>query len=235
MLSAVIFDYGLTLVTFERPRQALLDALELVRAWLGPQAPPAEVLFREVLEPLDAGLPAAVAGEREIDYLDYVARGWRRAGFELDRGTVSRIVDLEQRCWDTAARLAPGALETLDTLRQRGLVTGLASNAPFPPEGLHRQLGLLGLDRRLDAVVFSSEVGVRKPSSGLYLEVLERLGVQPERALFVGDRVREDWEGPRRLGMRAVLCTALARDPAVDGLPQVASLPALLSLPELGA
>jgi HAD superfamily hydrolase (TIGR01509 family) len=234
MLSAVVFDYGLTLVTFERPRQALLGALERVRAWLGPQAPPAEVLLREVLEPLDARLPAAVAGEREIDYLEYVAGGWRRAGFELDRETVRRIVDLEQRCWDSAARLAPGALETLDTLRRRGLLTGLASNAPFPAEGLHRQLRLLGLDRRLDAVIFSSEVGLRKPSPSLYQRVLERLGVQPDRALFVGDRVREDWEGPRRLGMQAILCTALAQDPAADGLPQVASLPELLRLPELG-
>ena len=47
--------------------------------------------------------------------------------------------------------------------------------------------------------------------------------------LHVGDRVLEDYEGPRRLGMRAVLCTALARTPAPEGIPTISTLSELLS------
>lgn len=47
--------------------------------------------------------------------------------------------------------------------------------------------------------------------------------------------VLEDHEGPRRLGMRAVLCTALARRPPGDGVPTVARLADLVALVERAA
>ena len=52
MLRAVLFDYGLTLVTFRYPRDELLSVLEQARPWLGPAAPDPETLMRTVLEPL---------------------------------------------------------------------------------------------------------------------------------------------------------------------------------------
>ena len=42
--------------------------------------------------------------------------------------------------------------------------------------------------------------------------------------MFVGDRVREDYEGPRALGMRAVVLTAHAEEPPPEGVPTIASL-----------
>ena len=58
----------------------------------------------------------------------------------------------------------------------------------------------------------------------MYQATLEALGVGAERALFVGDRVREDYEGPRSVGMRAVICTAHAAEPPPDGIPTIAAL-----------
>ena len=126
-------------------------------------------------------------------------------------------------------RLAPDAVETLSALRARGTRTAIASNAPFPPAMMHRQVRENGLAERLDAVVFSSEVGRRKPAPELYLAALDRLGVAPADAVYVGDRVLEDYEGPRRLGMRAVLCTALARKPAPAAVPTIARLADVLA------
>jgi HAD superfamily hydrolase (TIGR01509 family) len=222
VLRAVLFDYGLTLVSFSYPRAELLAVLEEVRRWLGPSAPGAESLMRDVLEPLEDDLDTI--GDDEVDYLAFYERAWRRAGLEVPRETLYRILDREQRCWDRAVRLAPDALPTLERLRARGLRTAVASNAPFPPEMLHRQLRVNGVAERVDAVVFSSEVGRRKPAPELYLAALDRLGVAAADALYVGDRVAEDYEGPRRLGMRAVLCTALARRPVPDGVPTIARL-----------
>ena len=222
MVRAVLFDYGLTLVTFSFPRKALLQVLEQVRPWLGPVAPPAETLMREVLEPIEDEL--ALLGEDEIDYMDLYERAWRRAGIDVSRATLYRILDLEQRCWDRALRLAPDALEALDRVRSRGLLSAVVSNAPFPPELMHRQARLSGIAERVDAVVFSSEIGRRKPAPELYQAALDRLGVAPAGALFVGDRLLEDYDGPRRLGMHAVLCTALAREPVSDGVPTIARL-----------
>jgi HAD superfamily hydrolase (TIGR01662 family) len=225
-LRAVVFDYGLTLVTFRYPRQELLRLLEHVRPWLGPGAPDPETLMREVLEPLENDLVTLT--EDEIDYMEFYERAWRRAGLDVKRGTLWRILDLEQQCWDRAVQLAPGALATLEALRARGLKLAVASNAPFPPSMLHRQMRVNGIAARLDCVLFSSEVGRRKPAPELYREALRRLGVQAFEALYVGDRVREDYEGPRRVGMRAVLCTALSRSPAPPGVPTISRLSDLL-------
>jgi HAD superfamily hydrolase (TIGR01549 family) len=228
VLRAVLFDYGLTLVTFSYPRECLLRALAAARPWLGPDAPDPETLLREVLEPLEEALPGY--GEDEIDYLDFYERAWRGAGLAVPRDRLYRVLDLEQRCWDGAVSLAPDALETLERLRGRGLRTAVASNAPFPPEMMHRQVRAIGIGERVDAVVFSSEVGRRKPAPELYRAALDRLGVAPPDALYVGDRRLEDYEGPRRLGMRAVLCTALAREPAANG-----QVPAIARLSDLDA
>ena len=222
MVRAVLFDYGLTLVTFTFPRAGLMQVLEHVRPWLGTDSPNAETLMRDVVEVIESELPTS--GKDEIDYMDLYDRAWRRAGLDVPRRTLYRILDLEQQCWDRAMRVAPDALEALDRLRARGLRTAVVSNAPFPPEFMHRQTRLSGIAERVDAVVFSSEVGRRKPAPELYLAALDRLGAEPAETLFVGDRVLEDYDGPRRLGMQAVLCTALAREQVRDGVPTILRL-----------
>jgi HAD superfamily hydrolase (TIGR01549 family) len=232
VVRAVLFDYGLTLVSFSYPRRELLGVLQAVRPWLGTSAPDAETLMRTVLEPLEDDL--AGLGEDEVDYMAFYESAWRRAGLEVPRETLWQILDLEQLCWDRALRLAEDALPTLEALRARGLKTAIASNAPFPPPMMHRQLRHHGLAELLDAAVFSSEVGRRKPAPELYLAASERLRVPSGEALYVGDRALEDFEGPRRVGMRAILSRELATSQPPPGVPSVARLADLLDLPELG-
>lgn len=220
----VLFDYGLTLVTFTFPREALLAAMEQVRGWLGPTSPRAEALLEYVLLPNEEALSKLDGSREEIDYLTFYDRAWRRAGFDLPRSTLYRILDLEQRCWDGAVRLAPDALQTLDELRRRGIRTAICSNAPFPPEMMRRQMQGVGVGERVDGIVLSSEVGRRKPDPAIYLAALARLDIAPPDALFVGDQVREDYEGPRLAGMEAVLCTALARRRPPPEVPTISRL-----------
>src|SRR2546428_12195495 len=83
VVRAVLFDYGLTLVSFSYPRRELVEVLEAVRPWLGPSAPDAETLMRTVLEPLEEEL--AGLGEDEVDYMPFYESAWRRAGLEVPR------------------------------------------------------------------------------------------------------------------------------------------------------
>src|SRR5207237_264278 len=78
-------------------------------------------------------------------------------------------------------------------------------NAAGRPRLMTQQLAALGLLSSFDGVTFSSEVGVRKPHPEIFTDALRKVGVDAGRAVFVGDRVREDVQGPQRLGMRAVL------------------------------
>lgn len=65
-------------------------------------------------------------------------------------------------------------------------------------------------EKLFDAVVVSSEVGLIKPSRDLFEYTLERLGVQPEEAIFIDDRP-VNVDGAERLGMRTILFASNAQ------------------------
>jgi putative hydrolase of the HAD superfamily len=225
-VEAVLFDYGRTLVTFDYPTAALLDVLRRFRPRiaqaLGAPAPEAETIMRDVLLPLEEHIESP--GEDEVGYTGVYQVAWRRAGLDLPTQLLDEILDEEQMCWDRAVRVDPHAPSVLSWLAERGIKRAVCSNAPFPPKMMRRQLETNGIGELMDAVLFSSEVGRRKPAPELYLAALAAVGVRAERALFVGDRAREDYDGPRALGMRAVICTAHAAQPPPEGIPTIASL-----------
>ena len=222
----VLFDYGRTLVTFEYPTEDLLEVMRgfrpRIEAALGVPAPEAEVILEDVLLPLEriVGSP----NEDEVEYMNVYRACWTQAGMALPDGLLYDILDAEQQCWDRAVRLDPDALQVLSWLGAHGIKSGVCSNAPFPPEMMRRQVGANGVGEMVDAVVFSSEVGRRKPAPEVYRAALDAIGVDARHALFVGDRVREDYEGPRAVGMRAVIFTAHAEEPPPEGVPTIASL-----------
>jgi HAD superfamily hydrolase (TIGR01549 family) len=228
----VLFDYGRTLVTFAYPTDALLRVLRQFRPRiedaLGVPAPEAETILDEVLLPLEEYISSM--SEDEVDYMDVYRDTWQRAGLRLPDTLLHEILDAEQQCWDRAVEVDGDAMQVLSWLGDRGIRRGVCSNAPFPPEMMHRQVRSNGLTDLVDAVVFSSETGRRKPAPEVYEAAIEALGTDPERTLFVGDRVREDYEGPRAVGMRAVIVTAHAEDEPRDGVPTIASLAELPSL-----
>ena len=63
----------------------------------------------------------------------------------------------------------------------------------------------LGLAKHLDFVLDSAEVGVEKPDPRIFRIALERAGVDPAHALYVGDLYSVDVLGARAVGMEAVL------------------------------
>jgi len=221
VLRAVLFDYGRTLVEFDYPEAELREAMRASLPLLGAQAPALEVVMSEVLLPLEAQL--ATFGEDEVDYLEVYERAWRRAGVRAPRQVLYQLLDREQQLWDRHVRPLPEALPTLAALRARGLATAIVSNAPFPPEMMRRQMRGLGFLDAVDAVTLSAEVGRRKPAPELYQAGLDALGVEAAAALYVGDRLREDYEGPRRLGMRALLLSP-SPPPGVQAVARLSEL-----------
>ena len=221
-----MFDYGGTLVTFDYPTEALLDVLRSFRprieSALGVPAPEAERILHDVLLPLEEYIGSM--SEDEVDYMDVYREKWHGAGFRLPDALLHEILDAEQRCWDGAVRIDPEALPLLDWLERLGVRRGICSNAPFPPQMMRRQIDSNGLAAHVDAVVFSSEVGRRKPAPEVYRAALDAVQAPADATLFVGDRVREDYEGPTAIGMKAVILTAHTGKPAGNGVPSILSL-----------
>jgi HAD superfamily hydrolase (TIGR01509 family) len=225
-VDAVLFDYGRTLVTFTYPRRELLAVIERFRpaieAATGAPSPAAEAVMDAVLLPLESVIESP--DETEVSWLDTYADAWRAAGIGLPDELLYEILDAEQQVWDDVAAVDPDALDVLRWLRDRDIKRAVCSNAPFPPEMMLRQVEQNGIATLMDAVVFSSQIGLRKPAPRAYRATLEKIEVDAARALFVGDRVREDYVGPVSVGMRAVICTAHAASPPPEGIPTIASL-----------
>ena len=225
-IRGVLFDYGRTLVTFEYPTEELLEMMRgfrpRIESALGAPPPEAEAILEDVLLPLEKIIGSP--NEDEVDYMNVYRESWAKAGLALPDGLLHDILDAEQLCWDRAVRVDPDALQVLSWLGAHGIRRGVCSNAPFPPEMMRRQVATNGVGEMVDAVVFSSEVGRRKPAPEVYRAALDAIGIDAAHALFVGDRVREDYEGPRAVGMRAVIFTAHAEETPPDGVPTIASL-----------
>ena len=97
-----------------------------------------------------------------------------------------------------------GTVRLVDDLRSAGVPIALVSNA----FGRGCYAGF-DLDALADAVVISSEVGIRKPSRKIYAIACERLGVDPHRAVMVDD-LQQNLDGAARLGIDGVLHTDAA-------------------------
>jgi putative hydrolase of the HAD superfamily len=108
----------------------------------------------------------------------------------------------------------------LRELRNAGLRIGVVSNAHFLPELMREDLERLGIAGLVDDAVFSAELGVRKPHPAIFLKVLHALDVTPEEAVFIGDRLRDDIGGAKKLGMHAVLTHQFRQEEVRADTPQ---------------
>jgi putative hydrolase of the HAD superfamily len=120
-----------------------------------------------------------------------------------------------------AWEVAPGTHQMLADLKRRGLKLAVISNWD---QRLPVLLERLDLALPFDSFAISAIVGVEKPHPRIFETALAALGVAAERALHVGDSLRDDVEGAQGVGMRA-----LRLSPSGDGdLVRLADLPELL-------
>jgi putative hydrolase of the HAD superfamily len=216
VLEAVLFDWGDTLMQWTWRDELLaaghvagLDAIG--RAPL----PGLTARFHEAYMPLLVQ-PGVL---EEVEYPQLVRDALAEFDLDLTSEELVRFLEAEHAAWAPARALASTTHALLEVLRDRGLKLGLVSNAVDPPWLLHRDLEQAGVDERLDAAVFSSEIGWRKPHPAIFERALELLGVAPERAIFVGDSLVNDVGGAAAMGMRTVQAVWFRADDA-PGAPE---------------
>jgi HAD superfamily hydrolase (TIGR01662 family) len=235
---AILFDFGHTLVDFKRTQDALHAAYQQIRARIE------AVAYMEVPELLDlvervaGGVDSMVAESYEQRRMEEVAQAelLRQAfsgiGFDLPEDVMDHIVALDHSAYSNSITVEPEVLATLERLRQAGYPMGLVSNITLRPDLMRADLERMGVGRYLDATVFSSEVGVRKPDPRIFQEALERLGVEPAETVFVGDRLYDDVSGAQAAGMRAVHTRQFRQEDDPDYAPD-AVIGHLSELPEV--
>jgi putative hydrolase of the HAD superfamily len=126
-------------------------------------------------------------------------------------------------------RLYPDAMAALRALRRppapRSLRIGILSNTQsFDLDFVRRE----GIESAVDAICLSCDCGLLKPDPQIYRHAAGRMGLPPEQMLMVGDSPRDDVEGARQAGWRAVLLDRAAPAPAAGTVGDLTELPALI-------
>ncbi len=160
-----------------------------------------------------------------------LARVLEGCGIEADDGVLDDLARQEYANWARGVRLYPDTLPVLEALRTRGVRTAIVSNAS-------REAGsavyALGLDRAVDEVVISCDVGLVKPEPEIFRLTLGRVGVAAGQALFVDD-LEANLDAARDLGLRTALIDRGRVRDVIGTHPRVRSLEELWPLLGAGA
>jgi HAD superfamily hydrolase (TIGR01509 family) len=206
-IDGVLFDYHGTLMQVEE-----------AEVWLrgGARTAGVDLSDLDIERLLPALLEAGRAGgPPPVRVPDEVARAFAERDLTMEQhrtaytallSTVDGVTDglataLYERLLDPTTWIPyPDAAPVLTELHHRGIRTALVSNIGFD---LRPMLAAAGLADLLDEVVLSYEVGVDKPNPKIFRLACDRLGIEPERALMVGDHPADG--GAVAVGCRALL------------------------------
>lgn len=123
----------------------------------------------------------------------------------------------------------PGAAETFDEIRARGLRLGIGTN--MTADWQLKKLAVLGLIDKIDFVVSSEESGADKPDPNLFRICAEKAGCAPNECVFVGDSLEHDVAGSKAVGMRPVwIMPDSEKRAAHPDIESIRALPELLAI-----
>jgi putative hydrolase of the HAD superfamily len=198
-IRAVIFDWGGTLTPWHD--------IDLHSQWYA---------YSEIFDPVNASTMAAELAQAEVqrwrtqqESAGAISTGALESVF-IERGIDTssalhlRALSAYLDFWDPHTKADPDAIELLSSLREEGLLIGVLSNTMWPRRHHEEVFARDQLLHLIDAAAYTSEMAVAKPHSEAFLTIAGALGVEPEEAVFVGDRPWDDILGAQQVGMRTV-------------------------------
>ena len=126
-----------------------------------------------------------------------VVQALERLGFsepELGRLIASRYRDLREE----RISLVPGAIETLEEFRRRGVRLGMATNGSAV--GQRAKIERFGLAPYFERIIVEEEFGVGKPRREVYESLFAALRADPSKTWSVGDNLEWDVAAPQSHG-----------------------------------
>lgn len=116
--------------------------------------------------------------------------------------------------------------EVLGSLKKSGIRLGLISNWDRRLRGI---LDGLGLDKYMDYITVSSEIGVRKPHKEIFEHALSGIDSDPADAIHIGDLYDEDYLGARNIGIKPLLINRNRSSDIPPGCNSITSLTEILN------
>lgn len=123
--------------------------------------------------------------------------------------------------FDVPPYLNPDAPEVFKWLKDRGKKIVLICNTGRTPGfALKRFLEKNDVASYFDVMLFSDEIGIRKPDVKIFHLAAERLNVKPHEIIHVGDNLVSDVWGAKNAGFKAIhFSTDFGRDRTAESNP----------------
>ena len=237
---AVLFDLGSTLIYFDCDTAGIFDRMDaaMVDSLL---ASGVKLDRGPFLEKFNHRM-RAYERERNSEFIEHTTAFnlgvvLQEAGLEQPEQRVIKAAlraryAVSQSCY----KAEEGVVEVLERLRATGYRLGIVSNAS-DDDDVQTLVDNAALRPYFDIIVSSAAQGIRKPNPRIFLDVLSRLGVEPGRAVMVGDMLGADVLGAKNAGIYAVWVTRRADKAAnrdhLDTIQPDAVIASIAELPGL--
>lgn len=141
---------------------------------------------------------------KEVTNAVWVAEALRNLGFNVseDDSRIKEALNVFFKDFIDTLALRPNAKKII-THAKPNFKLGLISNFTYAPV-IYASLKQLGINEFFNVVVVSEENGWRKPSKHIFQEALNKLQVNAQNAVFVGDSPIEDIKGAKEVGLKTV-------------------------------
>lgn len=184
---AVILDLFGTLV--ERPSGIEAARVEMANI-LGVEPAGFETAWRQFRVQRDTGEFATVEAAIEA------ALGW--LGAKADESKIEAAKAVRYQATREGLRPRVHAIDVLTALRTQGYLLGLVSNCSCEIPELWSETQF---DTLFDVTVYSASEGIAKPDREMFVRATERLGVQPDRCLYIADGESDELDAAAGVGV----------------------------------
>ncbi|HEY7127739.1 MAG TPA: HAD-IA family hydrolase [Ktedonobacterales bacterium] len=217
-LRCILFDLGSTLWTRSEDKASLAESAAQVKAG----AMLRRVRGNEAFSTLEDGTLGALLSqsidkhmdkerlqhpEFEPDRVPVTMRALQEFGLaNIDQARAGALFEaLRVRIPDSRVLFAD-TLSTLEALKQRGYLLGVVTNRSYGGPLFREDVAVMGLLSCFEYahMAISADLGVCKPHPEIFRYALNGLNVSPEEAAMVGNDLRADIAGAKRLHILSI-------------------------------
>jgi putative hydrolase of the HAD superfamily len=192
-IEAVIFDWGGTLTPWK--------TIDPEQEWATLARAAAADRHEEVTAALLAAADTVWGRSRDQHLSATLQEICTLAGLEFDEQHFAEY----RSFWEHATLADPDVLPLFSRLKVDGLKVGVLSNTVWPRAWHEEYFARDGVLELIDGAVYTSEIPWTKPAPEAFRAAMDAVGVtEPERCVFVGDRLFDDIWGASQAGMRTI-------------------------------
>ena len=217
---AVLFDLDDTLLHSDMERTFLRHYFALLTEYARPLCAP-QALVHALMTATEQvlGRPKADGRTNEDYYASVLApllgKPWEELRGFFDRFYVERFPALR-----AYTRAHPDARRAVQICLDAGCQVVIATNPIFPARAIEHRMAWAGVDDLPFALVTTYEnMHTSKPAPAYYVEIAQRIGVEPGDCLMVGNDVGHDIAPAQLAGMRTFLADEWIVNPDPDVRP----------------